>query len=195
MREIGRFEQLGDRFFRNVDPDALSVAVDRDGFRLVDHDRLPDRSGVFDRFAVDVDDLIAVAETHFPGQIVVDVAVFDVLVVEVGLSPRIAHPDVDEYGEQDIHQHAADHDQQSLPGRFRPELVRLDGLFHLVGVHRLVDHPGDFHVAAERNPADTVFGAPLFELEKREPRVEKQVEFFDARLEQPREPGSARIRG
>lgn len=128
-REIGRFEQLGDRFFRNVDPDALSVAVDRDGFRLVDHDRLPDRSGVFDRFAVDVDDLIAVAETHFPGQIVVDVAVFDVLVVEVGLSPRIAHPDVDEYGEQDIHQHAADHDQQSLPGRFRRNSYGWTGCF------------------------------------------------------------------
>lgn len=63
-------------------------------------------------------------------------------------------------------------------------------------VHRLVDHACDFHVTAEGKPSYAVLGvAPcgtLFAVrvgfccfflglvfEQREPRVEKQIEFFD----------------
>ena len=58
-----------------------------------------------------------------------------------GLWVALTDADVDDQGEENVHQHAADHDEQALPGGFAPEFVRLGFALHLFGIHALVYHP------------------------------------------------------
>ncbi len=136
---------------------------------LVDVDRL----ATVDRY-----DAVAVLESESVPRLVEGVAVDHVVVGVVGASPRIQYARVYHYGQQDVHQYAGQHDYKPLPRRLGAELPRLYGLFHLFGVHALVDHAGDLHVAAERQPAHAVLGVSAAELEEREPRVEEYVELL-----------------
>jgi hypothetical protein len=113
------------------------------------------------------------------------IAPFRVLVRKVGVAPGVANGAVDDDGQQDVHHDAGHHYQEPLPGGFGPEFVGFDRLFHLFLVHRFVDHAGDLDVAAQRQPAQTVLRVAPLELEERKPRVEEDVEFFDADLESP----------
>ena len=72
---------------------------------------------------------------------------------------------IDEQGEKEVHEHATDHDQQSLPGGFCTELPRLLRLFHLLGIKTLVDHACYLAVATEGQPAYTVLCVAVFRLE------------------------------
>ena len=70
---------------------------------------------------------------------------------------------IDDYRQQEVEQHTAQHDQQALPCGLTAELVGLGGLFHGLGVHRLVDHARDGAVAAQGQPADAILGgSPRF---------------------------------
>ena len=187
IHEVFGIQYLGRSRFGNVDTHGRTVAFDGDVRGLVENHRLENPGAIFDRFAGYVDDFVAVAQSDLFGYIVEHITVFDILRGDVVVSPRIADADVDADGQYDVHHDAADHDQQPLPGRFGAELPRLDRLFHLLGIHRLVDHAGNLHIAAERNPSYAVSGFSLFEFEQREPRIEEEVELFHPRAEKARE--------
>ena len=105
---------------------------------------------------------------------------------DVGVAPPEENLRIDEQGEEEIDQYAANHDEQSLPAGLGTELVILDGLFHLFGIETLVNHARYLAIAAEGNPADAVLGVAIlgFELEKTELPVEEKVELLDAYSEE-----------
>ena len=70
---------------------------------------------------------------------------------------------VDDHREQQVEQHATQHNEQALPGGLAAEFPRLGRLLHGLGVHRLVNHARDSAIATEWNPADAIF--------RRAPRV------------------------
>ena len=98
----------------------------------------------------------------------------------VGVAPGEEHHGVYEEGEEEVDHDASDHDEQALPGGFGAKLPGLDGLLHLLCVHRFVDHAGDFDVASEGYPADVVVGAAPREEFPTFPGVEEEAEFLYA---------------
>ena len=103
------------------------------------------------------------------------------------MSPRKKHHRIDEKRQQEVEQYAADHDQQALCCRLGAEFPRLRWLRHLFLVHRLVDHPCDFAISAERQPPEAILRIAVlrFKFEDREPRVEKEVKLVDTYFEEP----------
>src|SRR5574344_852634 len=69
----------------------------------------------------------------------------------IGISPIEENHGVDKQRKEEVDQHTAYHDQQSLPCRFASELPRLCGLLHLVGIEALVDHTGNLAITAKRS--------------------------------------------
>ena len=59
-------------------------------------------------------------------------------------------------------------------------------MFHLLFVHGFVNHAGDFGVASEGEPTETIgCVAPFgFEFQRREPRVKEEAELFHAHFEE-----------
>ena len=55
-------------------------------------------------------------------------------------------------GKQHIHGHTADHHDQALPDRFGAKFPRLRFAVQKFRVQALVDHAGNFHIAADGNP-------------------------------------------
>ena len=102
----------------------------------------------------------------------------------VGVAPGEEHHGVDEEGEEEVDHDASDHDEQALPGGFGAKLPGLDGLLHLLCVHRFVDHAGDFDVASEGYPADVVVGAAPREEFPTFPGVEEEAEFLYANFKE-----------
>ena len=47
---------------------------------------------------------------------------------------------INEDSQEEVHQHPANHNKQTLPCRFGTEFPRLCRLLHLFGIHRLVYH-------------------------------------------------------
>ena len=185
---VALFLPHGDKGFeREFEHHFLAAAFDNHGAAVfVDKQSVEQRHRVVDGLAVHRYEPVAVLEAQAVARLVEGVAPAGIVVGEVGVAPRIADSAVDDDGQQDVHHHAGDHHQKALPGRFGPELPRLHGLAPEILVHRLVDHAGDLHVAAQRQPADAVFGVAALELEEREPRVEEDVELLDADAENPR---------
>ena len=130
---------------------------------------------------------VAGAEAHLVGQ-VIDIDGI-ALVAEIGIPPDVQDQDVREDGEEEIVQHAAGHHQEALPGRMGAELPGLGILLHGFGVQGLVDHPGDLAIAAERQPADAVFGFPGGGLREqlREPGRLRGKQFRPADIEEQEE--------
>nr|GFC68867.1 hypothetical protein [Tanacetum cinerariifolium] len=58
-----------------------------------------------------------------------------------------------------VHDDAAQHHEQALPGGLAPELVGLRRASQRVGILRFIDHAVNGHVAAQRKPADAVLTA------------------------------------
>ena len=83
------------------------------------------------------------------------------LVLKVSFSPYTDNRDIAHYREYEVVEHAADHNQQTLPTRVGAEFPRLGVLLELLEVHRLIDHPADLAVSAEREPAYAEFGFPI----------------------------------
>ena len=65
-----------------------------------------------------------------------------VLQRQVCIAPSEQHHRIDKESQQEIEQHAGDHNHQPLSGRFGAELVRLGRLCHRLFVHALVYHTG-----------------------------------------------------
>ena len=135
---------------------------------------------VLERSSVCSDEDVAVLEAHAFGLLVELHAHLHVLHAHIVLAPSEHNHGVDEQRQQEIDQHAACHDEQTLPRRLRAKLPWLLGLLHLFGVHALVYHAGNLAIAAEGQPAKAVGRVTVlgFELEKMEPGVEEEVEFL-----------------
>ena len=60
----------------------------------------------------------------------------------------------------------------------------LSRLLHLLGIHRLVYHTRNFHIATQRHPANTIFRITVLrlEFEQRKPRVKEYVELLSLTL-------------
>ena len=69
---------------------------------------------------------------------------------DIGVAPIEQNHGIDEQRQKEVHQHAANHDEQALPSRFGTELPRLFGLLHLFGVKALINHSRNLTIAAKR---------------------------------------------
>ena len=98
----------------------------------------------------------------------------------VALAPVEQNHAVDEERQQEVDQHAANHDEQSLPGGLGAKLPRLCRFLHLLRVEALVNHARYLAVAAQRNPADAVLrvAALGLELEQAELVVKEDIELL-----------------
>ena len=83
-------------------------------------------------------------------------------------APGEEHHGVDEEREEEVDQHAANHDQQSLPSGLGAELPGLGRLCHLLFVEALVYHTGYLAVAAQWQPAYAILGVAGLGLEAEE---------------------------
>src|SRR3989338_6974524 len=92
--------------------------------------------------------------------------------------PCKKHQDVDENTNDYVDDDSTNHDDQALPCRLRAKLPGLCRLCHLLFVHRLIDHAGDFHEAAQRKPSNSPFCIADLLLEERKPRVEKEIKLL-----------------
>ena len=98
---------------------------------------------------------------------------------------------IDEECQKEVDQHAANHDKETLPGRFGAKLPRLRRLFHLFLVHAFIYHACYLAVAAQREPSYAVGGVALLGLEAEQAAVplahtgvEEEIEFIHADAEQ-----------
>ena len=152
-------EEFRQGIVRQYNRSVLAVAFHLDGLGLFEDDLHGNVLEFLDVLSVDCQNLVTVAEAEFVGQAIDRNAVFIGLgggQVLLALLGQQAY--VNENGQQHIHGHAGNHDDEALPGRLRAELPRLRGLLHRRLVHRLVNHAGNLVVAAQREPAYAVFG-------------------------------------
>ena len=91
---------------------------------------------------------VAIAETYLLCLFIKLKAVRHVTDGYVGFAPSEEYGSIEEERYDEVDQHAAQHDQQALPSGFGAKLPRLHGLFHLLRVHRLVNHARNLHIAS-----------------------------------------------
>ena len=72
---------------------------------------------------------------------------------------------VDEECEEEVDQHAANHDKQPLPSGLGAKLPRFGGLLHLLGIKTLVYHSRYLAVSSQGQPAHAILGIALARLE------------------------------
>ena len=84
--------------------------------------------------AVDGHDAVAIHKAQCLSLLVEDIAVYHIVVVEVGLTPGVCHSGVDADGEECVHNHTRNHHQQSLPRILATQLIlrRLQGALLLL---------------------------------------------------------------
>ncbi len=149
-------------------PDHRAVDPDLDGVRTAKDRGLADvppgqvglqRIETLRHIIVELQDAVARAEAHLVGQIVDIDGV--ALILDIGLAVDAQDAGEEDDGGNEVEQHAAEHHQQPLPGRMRPELPGLRFPFQALQVHGLVHHTGNLAVAAQGQPADAVFGFGL----------------------------------
>ena len=129
----------------------------------------------FERNTVGRKEDITVLETYRFGSLVEFHTKRGFLYLYILVAPCKKNHGVDEQCQQEVEQYATHHYQQTLPRRLGTELPRLFGLFHLFGIHRLINHAGYFDITAQWQPAYCILCVTFlgFELKKGEPRVKK----------------------
>ena len=70
---------------------------------------------------------------------------------------------IDDDAQDHVHDDTGYHDDEFLPARFGTQFIWLGFALHLLLVHALVYHADDLHIAAQRQPADAVFGIASLE--------------------------------
>ncbi len=134
-------------------------------------------------FAVDRRDSVTCLEAQFFTQVIDPNAILQAIIRHIGIAIVGHHAGVNHNGDNEVDRYAAQQNDQTLPRRFGSKLPRLSGLLHLLSIHRLVHHPGNFHIAAQGKPADAVFGPANFLFDQGKPGVKKEVKLFYARFE------------
>src|SRR5690606_21526061 len=105
--------------------------------------------------------------------------VYQLRIVHVGFPILEGEHPKNKYAQNDIDNDAAHHYNKPLPCRFRAEFPWLRFTFKLLGIHRFIDHPGNFHVTTQWQPSYAVFATFKIELEQFDaPGIKKQVEFL-----------------
>ena len=99
----------------------------------------------------------------------------------VSVAPVEENHRVDEQCQQEVDQHAANHNQQSLPGGFGAELPRLGRTLHLFGIEALINHACYLTVASQGNPPNAILRIAVLGLELKEAEliVEEEIELLD----------------
>ena len=136
----------------------------------------------FHFFMVESHNNIALLHPHIGKNGIAYHPVFHIFSRQVGFTPGKQDSDINGKGQQHIHHHPSQHNQQALPGGFGTKFPGLSGLFHLLGIHRFVHHSRNLHISSQRQPADTVFRFPFFKFKQRKPGIEKHIEFFYPRF-------------
>ena len=108
---------------------------------------------------------------------------FCILVRKILFTPGEQDHGIQYEGKYQVKEYSANHDEQSLPGWLGSEFIRLRWQFHLLLVHRFVNHSGDFDVTTQRQPSDSVFSLPFLGLEDRKPGIEEEIKFFHPAVE------------
>ena len=166
-----------------VDCGILAVAGESNGLGVVEQNINKNLVEIVGGLAIDTLNHIALAESKAITHRIHGDTVFEVVDRHIRIAPIESHHRIYNHCKYGIDDDAGKHYNKALPGGFGAELPRLGVVFEVVGVGGLVYHTGNAHIAAERNPADAVLSLPAFEFEEAEPRIEKQVEFFDPALE------------
>ena len=150
-----------------VDADSLPVALHLNGLGI-GNVAIYVYVEALECLAVVAGEDVVVAETDGLGIVVELEAHGHVLCGEIAVAPGEHHHTIDEEGEQEIHQYAANHDEQALPGGLGAEFPGLLGLSHLFFVETLVDHARNLAVAAQGQPSCTILGVAVFGFELKE---------------------------
>ena len=110
-----------------------------------------------------------------------------ILGADILVAPSEEYHGIDEQGQQEVDQHTANHDEQTLPGRFGSELPRLGRLLHLLGVEALVNHAAYLAIAAKGQPSYAILSIAVLGLELKEAsspfshgNIEEKIEFLYA---------------
>ena len=101
--------------------------------------------------------MVAVAEAHLVGQVVDRDAVGGVVVAQVGFTPGVEDGRIKAEGQDEVEEHAAEHDEKPLPSLLGAEFPRLWLGGQVSGLGGFVHHARDGAVTAEGNPADAEF--------------------------------------
>src|SRR5690242_53952 len=114
--------------------------------------------------AIDLDDLVTGFQsnvftngTHLKTSVIV-YGIFQNECISIDKSQCDKNQDTNHH----VHDNAAKHHNQSLPGWFRSELPWLRFLTHRLCVEGFVNHSGNFYIATQRNGTDSILGFTLF---------------------------------
>ena len=171
-------EQLA-KVLRQRNGHLLSVALNSHLARIVQNESLVDVLKTLRLFTVKGQNLIAIAKSVVIHEGIAMHAISGIFRWNNFFTPGKKNDAVNDDTHNHIDQHASNHDDQTLPGRFSAKLPGLSGLRHLLFVHALIHHPRDFHITSQRQPANPVFRFPDFLFQYREIRIEKQVELLN----------------
>ena len=105
-----------------------------------------------------------------------------------GFAPNEQDHAVNGKAEDEVDDDPPQHDDEALPRRLGSKFPRLRRLLHLLGIHRLIDHPGDFDVAPKWQPTNAPFGLADLLFEERKTGVHEEVKFLHPGLERTRRP-------
>ena len=174
------------QFGREVEGGHLAVAQDFGRRHLAAEDEVLEVAGPGHGLSAEGQDDVPVLQAGVLERLGEGHAVGERVELEIPFTPDEEDKAVDQHAENEVDGDASEHDDEALPGGLGPELPRLRRLGHLLLVHALVNHAGDFDIAAEREPADAVHRFPDFLLPQGALDVEEEEELLDAGLEEAR---------
>src|SRR5690606_2784334 len=87
----------------------------------------------------------------------------------------IGHPDINEYGQYKVDGHPAEHDDQPLPGEFAPDFLMFGLFLHPYDVPALIEHARQLYIAAQGQPADTIYRISYLFLVEGVYYIEKEI--------------------
>jgi hypothetical protein len=95
-------------------------------------------------------------EAHFFTQFIGHHPIFHFRGGQIGFAILIGQRDKNNNTGDDVDNDAAHHDDEALPGRFSPELIRFRRFTDGGSIQRFIDHAGDLHKAAKGNSPDHI---------------------------------------
>ena len=181
-----RLKGLLDEGVGNGEVHPLALALHRDDAARSQQHFYLHRREILDRLSVDRQDLVSALQAQGLAGFQGPNAVAQVAGGHVLLAPVGHHAGINDNSQHKIHGDAAQQNDQALPRLFASKFPRFRGLFQGICVHAFVHHAGNFHVPAQRQPAQTHFGMANFLFEHRKPRIKEQIKLLDACFERNR---------
>src|SRR5699024_5726706 len=117
---------------------------------------------IVERLPIDVDNNISIFESQILHCLGDGKTIGHAFGGDIVFSPHIEDHHKNKKTDNQVDGHPAKHDDESLPGGFTVKFPAIRRFFHLLFVHAFIDHPGNFDVSAEGQPANAVDGIAYF---------------------------------